>query len=1008
VAQQYGVDIVAKVVGTPKVEKLDRALRGLEKSSGKAARQLPGVGRGAAAAGRGAASGAVGVKAFSAAVKTALGPISAAVAAVAGLGAAFQTLKAQDFAEAKFQTLGGNADDLVRNLKAVSNELQGQASVAELTGAAYDVASAGFSSAAEASQVLKAASQGATGGFSDINTVANATTSVLNAYGMEASSAAKLVDQFVQTQNDGKIVVAEYAANIGKVASAAAGLNVPMSEVNAVIAQSTAAGVQAEVAFTGLKGALARLASGEAAKALKGTGIEINAATIEADGLLGTLKKLEGLDTGTIFKALGTEAGPALLPVIQNLEKYEELVLNQEQANGTAAAAAATAAGTIEGAWKRVTVAFQNLFSDQSELGQAIRFSLLAAAATVEALAAAFKLVLTPIRAVIQAVGAVVSAVTGIKDGEAILKDFTKVWFDIMKAVEDVSQTVIAVGQVIGQYVGALINEFTGLFSGLWTSITEGVQGVYGAITGVFTDAFNAVKGIIEQFWNGLPEWLKGALSAAGDVAGGVVNAVSGALSKVGDDINKAKGLLQEQSSAGGAPTGGKIPTPTPTPIPTPSGGAAGAVRESQVPQLQQELALKQRLFALDQQIAQQSLLGNEANVKALEIEKLKEQSAFKQWEISQQKIPFEEQELQRKLQMLELEGQIAELNNTELQQQQEKQERFNEIIEDLEHQVELSNATTDAARDLLEVEREIAKLREEGVITTEQQAANYKTAALNAKGASRQSQGGAGKEILGTLKSGLGNVISTAIKGGDVKAALEQMMGQILDKIINIMLDKVFEGLLKSLEAPAKAVVEGGAEIAKGGADGAAGAAEQVAAAAEGAASAALEQTSAATMTAAATQQVTAATTMVTAAAQQMAAAQLMAATPGFADGGRPPVGKVSVVGERGPELFIPDTPGTVISNEESQAALARFSPGNETGSDVGEGFGGSGEEGDAPVPMNFSFSTVKFADEDYVSSNQLQEAMATATQMGAKQGEARTLRRLQMSPTTRRRTGF
>lgn len=35
-----------------------------------------------------------------------------------------------------------------------------------------------------------------------------------------------------------------------------------------------------------------------------------------------------------------------------------------------------------------------------------------------------------------------------------------------------------------------------------------------------------------------------------------------------------------------------------------------------------------------------------------------------------------------------------------------------------------------------------------------------------------------------------------------------------------------------------------------------------------------------------------------------------------GFADGGRPQVGVPSVVGERGPELFVPDTAGTVIPN--------------------------------------------------------------------------------------------
>ena len=37
-----------------------------------------------------------------------------------------------------------------------------------------------------------------------------------------------------------------------------------------------------------------------------------------------------------------------------------------------------------------------------------------------------------------------------------------------------------------------------------------------------------------------------------------------------------------------------------------------------------------------------------------------------------------------------------------------------------------------------------------------------------------------------------------------------------------------------------------------------------------------------------------------------------------GFADGGRPPVGVPSIVGERGPELFVPDSAGTIVPNDE------------------------------------------------------------------------------------------
>jgi lambda family phage tail tape measure protein len=42
-----------------------------------------------------------------------------------------------------------------------------------------------------------------------------------------------------------------------------------------------------------------------------------------------------------------------------------------------------------------------------------------------------------------------------------------------------------------------------------------------------------------------------------------------------------------------------------------------------------------------------------------------------------------------------------------------------------------------------------------------------------------------------------------------------------------------------------------------------------------------------------------------------------------GYADGGDPPVGRVSLVGERGPELFVPRTAGTIIPNNQLANAM-------------------------------------------------------------------------------------
>jgi hypothetical protein len=54
------------------------------------------------------------------------------------------------------------------------------------------------------------------------------------------------------------------------------------------------------------------------------------------------------------------------------------------------------------------------------------------------------------------------------------------------------------------------------------------------------------------------------------------------------------------------------------------------------------------------------------------------------------------------------------------------------------------------------------------------------------------------------------------------------------------------------------------------------------------------------------------------------------MAKMMGFASGGRPPVGRPSIVGERGAELFVPDSAGKIIPNNQlgGQTINVTYSP--------------------------------------------------------------------------------
>ena len=66
-----------------------------------------------------------------------------------------------------------------------------------------------------------------------------------------------------------------------------------------------------------------------------------------------------------------------------------------------------------------------------------------------------------------------------------------------------------------------------------------------------------------------------------------------------------------------------------------------------------------------------------------------------------------------------------------------------------------------------------------------------------------------------------------------------------------------------------------------------------------------------------------------------------LFANLPGFANGGRPRVGRPSIVGEKGPEIFVPSTAGTIIPNN-------RIGGGSTTNVVVNVDATGSSVEGD------------------------------------------------------------
>jgi hypothetical protein len=131
----------------------------------------------------------------------------------------------------------------------------------------------------------------------------------------------------------------------------------------------------------------------------------------------------------------------------------------------------------------------------------------------------------------------------------------------------------------------------------------------------------------------------------------------------------------------------------------------------------------------------------------------------------------------------------------------------------------------------------------------------------------------------------------------------------------------------------------------------------------------------------------------------------------PGFAAGGNPPVGKASLVGEKGPELFVPRTSGTIVPADATAAAMARYQ--RQGGSSSGNSSSNAmGADAVATPVLSMSFETTRFLGQDYVSTDQLQAAMMAtekrAAAAGAKAGAAQVTSKLQQSPAYRRQVGL
>lgn len=159
--------------------------------------------------------------------------------------------------------------------------------------ALYQAISAGVE-AGEALKFVGEASKLAVAGVSSTTAAVDALTSIMNAYGLEATAATEISDSLFTAVRLGKTTLDELNASIGPILPHAAALGVNFDTVGAALVAMTKQGIKTTEAATFLKNALQALKkpSAEAAATAEQLGIQLGTAAVKEKGFAAVLDEV--------------------------------------------------------------------------------------------------------------------------------------------------------------------------------------------------------------------------------------------------------------------------------------------------------------------------------------------------------------------------------------------------------------------------------------------------------------------------------------------------------------------------------------------------------------------------------------------------------------------------------------------------------------------------------------------------------------------------------------------
>lgn len=494
-------------------------------------------------------------------------PVSG-VAAAAGTAL---TKMAWDFEDgmAKVSTIADTTEvpisDLEKQIKQLSDSTGVEAG--EIAENVYNAISAGQKTGDAVNFVSKATDL-ARAGFAETGDALDVLSTIMNAYGLEASEVDKVSNDLIMTQNLGKTTVAELSSSMGKVIPTAKSTGVNLDELCGAYAVMTSNGVATAETTTylnsmlnelGKQGSTAANAFAAGTEHIKEGGLTMAEAMEQGWSLSDVLSVLDeqaaasGTSINNMFSS--AEAGKAANILWDNAEKFNGAV---EEIQGSTTATS-DALGNLETSGHTTEVAINQIKNAGLEFGQTISAMLAPALQKLAEYIRNAKEKLDGMddgqKQAIVTVGLVVAAI-----GPALVV--------IGKVISAVGTIVSGVGSLVGFVGGTVVPLITGtvvplisstlmpILSGLWAlMLANPITIVIAAIVAIGA-AFAALWNNCEafrNFWINLFSSVKNTaieaknnlLSTFDGIKNGISTRINGAKDAVSGAIEKIKGFFR-------------------------------------------------------------------------------------------------------------------------------------------------------------------------------------------------------------------------------------------------------------------------------------------------------------------------------------------------------------------------------------------------------------------------------------------------------------------------------